>query len=140
MTMMVVDASVAAKWYFPESHVAEARGLLSARLELWSPDLIWCEVANIVWKRVRRGDIQPDEATDILAEFLKTPIKGVAAKSLVASALEIAVATDRTVYDGTYLALAVDLNCQLITADDRLVNALKKSPFAQYVLHISDVK
>ena len=38
--------------------------------------------------------------------------------------LEIAVDFDRTFYDSTYVALAVATGTELITADERLVNAL----------------
>jgi predicted nucleic acid-binding protein len=43
---------------------------------------------------------------------------------LLPEALTIAVAFGRTVYDSLYLALANTLKCEVITADERLVNAL----------------
>jgi len=38
------------------------------------------------------------------------------------------LATDRTVYDAMYLALAIRLKTRLITADRRLANAIRAIP------------
>jgi predicted nucleic acid-binding protein len=56
---------------------------------------------------------------------------------LVAAALEIAVAYERTVYDALYLALAVARDCTFITADDRLARALRRGPLARHVRALS---
>ena len=62
MTTLVLDASVAAKWFLPsagESLTDEASALLKSyargRLRLLVPDLFWIEFANILWKSVRQG-------------------------------------------------------------------------------------
>lgn len=43
---------------------------------------------------------------------------------LLGQAFQIAVACDRSFYDSLYIALAVDTKTELITADERMVNAL----------------
>ena len=43
---------------------------------------------------------------------------------LVDQAFQIATDYGRTVYDSLYVALAVQMNAQLITADERLANSL----------------
>jgi predicted nucleic acid-binding protein len=48
----------------------------------------------------------------------------VSSRPLLRSAVAIALAFNRSVYDSTYVALAVESNVPLITADERLVNAL----------------
>jgi predicted nucleic acid-binding protein len=62
MSLFVMDASVAAKWFLPPSGEplsAEARNLLSTyadgRVRFAVPDLFWAECANILWKAVRQG-------------------------------------------------------------------------------------
>ena len=59
MTDCVIDASVAIKWYVPEEDQAPAMKLLalaeSGDMEFHIPDLMYCEVGNILWKKVRLG-------------------------------------------------------------------------------------
>ena len=140
MTPLVVDASVVAKWFFPEEHSAASRRLLSRRRKLLAPDLIWSEVGNIAWKRVRRGEMTRDEASQFMGDLIRLPLNVVPTQSLVAPALELAMTTDRTVYDCLYLALAIAHKCRLVTADKRFVNALSATPFATHVRHVSKLR
>jgi predicted nucleic acid-binding protein len=140
MTMLVLDASVVAKWFFPEEHSSESRRLLAGRNTLVVPELIWSEVGNIAWKRVRLGEITPDEAMQLVADLIRMPLEAVPTQGLLPPALELAVATDRTVYDCMYLALAIDRKCRLVTADERFVNALSLTPFAKHVRHVTKLR
>jgi len=45
-------------------------------------------------------------------------------RAVLPEALKIASEFERSVYDSTYIALAVATGSELITADERLVNAL----------------
>jgi predicted nucleic acid-binding protein len=45
-------------------------------------------------------------------------------EELLPDALEIAFAYDRSVYDSLYVALAIQFKTEMITADERLANAL----------------
>jgi predicted nucleic acid-binding protein len=139
MTLYVVDASVVAKWFFPEQHTSESRRLLSPRNTLLAPDLIWCELGNIAWKRVRRGEITTDEAGQLVADMVRLPLDVGPTQGLLAPALELAIANDRTVYDCVYLAMAIDRKCRFVTADERLVNALAATAFAKHVRHITKI-
>lgn len=140
MTMLVVDASVVAKWFFPEEHSSESRRLLSPRHTLLAPDLIWSEAGNIAWKRVRRGEMKADEAAEFIADLIRLPLGVVPTQGLLAPALELAIATDRTVYDCMYLAMAIDRKCRLVTADERFVNALAATPFAKHIRHVTKLR
>ena len=51
-------------------------------------------------------------------------------------ALEIALGTGRSVYDGMYLALAIALDCRLVTADERFAHALADGPLGRHVLWV----
>jgi predicted nucleic acid-binding protein len=51
---VVVDASVAIKWYLPEIHSEDALRLIDEERELLVPDLVWSEVGNILWKKWQR--------------------------------------------------------------------------------------
>ncbi|MCD4825003.1 MAG: type II toxin-antitoxin system VapC family toxin [Phycisphaerae bacterium] len=133
MKPVVVDASVAAKWFFPEEHSEAALRLLDGKHRLLGPDLIHSEFGNITWKIHRRGLITADEAAEIVQQFLTLPLEIHGSESLMATAVELAMTTGRTVYDSMYVALAIDQEAIFVTADERLVNALSDGPLARHV-------
>lgn len=137
MNRLVVDASVVIKWYVPEVHSAEAVRLLEEEWVLVAPDLLGAEVANTLWKKVRRGEISERDASDILAAFLASPVEIFPSTPLLPGALDIAMTLGRTVNDSLYLALAVERYAAVITADENLANAVKESPLAGHVQWIA---
>jgi predicted nucleic acid-binding protein len=54
---LIVDASVAAKWYLAESDSDLAQGLFDGTEELIAPDLLLVELANTLLKAWMRGAI-----------------------------------------------------------------------------------
>jgi predicted nucleic acid-binding protein len=136
LSLYVVDANVVAKWFVPEPLSDEAVRLLDDEHELASPDLLWPEVGNVVWKKSRAGQITPQEASRIVAALDTCPLTAFPSRLVLGGALEIALGTGRSVYDSVYLALAVALECPLATADERLANALLGSPLARHVAWI----
>ncbi|ETW98353.1 type II toxin-antitoxin system VapC family toxin [Candidatus Entotheonella palauensis] len=54
-------------------------------------------------------------------------------------ALEIALDTGRTVYDSCYLALAMLMESSLVTADQRLFNALGQTEYALHLVWAEDL-
>jgi predicted nucleic acid-binding protein len=135
----VVDASVALKWYLPEIHADLALDLLKGNQLLAVPDLLYAEVGNILWKRVRRGDITEEDATEIFQDMGSLPLIWHPLWPLSVVALEIACRTGRTFYDSLYLALAVQENVPVVTADRRLYNALQGGTMAAFILWIEDL-
>jgi predicted nucleic acid-binding protein len=125
----VVDGSVAAKWYFAESGHEAADRILAAGIagerELVAPDLIVPEFANVLWKRVRRRECSRAAAAEILVLWDTDCPRLVASSDLAAQAFELANALDLSVYDCLYLALAVELEAALATADRRLARAAR---------------
>ena len=131
MTTFVVDASVAAKWVVPEiiePLAAQADRLLGAyaggTVHIFVPDLFWLEIGNFLWKAARRGEIAAEVAQRGLEAMLNRGFPTVPTRSLLPEALKIALDFNRTVYDSAYVALAVATRSELITADERLANAL----------------
>jgi predicted nucleic acid-binding protein len=86
LTTVVVDASVAAKWFLPSS--------------------------------------TEDIAQSAIAELTQQGVRAVSTAILVEDALRLAFENQRTVYDTLYVALALNLPAELVTADERLANAL----------------
>jgi predicted nucleic acid-binding protein len=133
LTLYVVDANVVAKWFVPERLSEEAVRLLDDKHELASPDLMWPEIGNVLWKKSRAGELTGHEAGRIVQALDRFPITVFPSRLVLEGALEIALGTGRSVYDSVYVALAVALECRLVTADERLVNALSGGPLAPHV-------
>ena len=66
--MIVVDASVIVKWFVPEVHSAAARKWLDASHDYIAPDLMFPEVGNTLWKKVREGELAPEDAQRLAFE------------------------------------------------------------------------
>ena len=140
MKTCVLDASVVAAAFFQEDHADRAHRLLVGGHVLHAPDLIYAELANVIWKRHNRGEIGPDEAGRLLADFRSLPLQITPCSDLVEAALELALRTGRSVYDCLYLALAVKTRSVLLSADKRLVNALAGTPLAKHIAWIGSAR
>jgi predicted nucleic acid-binding protein len=131
VTTCVVDACVAAKWLLPaasEALLDQANRLIERHVRrellLLAPDLIESEIGNILWKAVRRNRVRPADATNSLRRFTELGIQTIPTSGLLDRSLQIAIDSDRSFYDSLYVALALATETELITADERLVNAL----------------
>ena len=100
MTRVVVDASVAVKWFLPEELATEARRLLALEYDLLAPDLLWAELGNVLWKKHRRGEFDRVTAARLLGDFSRVPIEFHAAEPWTEAALDLAIRHGVTVYDG----------------------------------------
>jgi len=133
MSRTVVDASVLIKLYINEAGSRRAATAIKKAEALFSPDLLWAETGNILWKYVRRGELEAEAAEAMLTDMIQMPIQITATQDVITQALQIATQTDRTVYDSVYLATAVQTKAVLLTADERLVNALAQTPWSKFV-------
>ncbi len=139
MRPIILDASVAAKWFTTESGGKEAVELMRSGLDLYAPDFFLIEMDNLFSKWVRRGDmsrLEAEEARDILAA---QPIFFFENAELRSHAWEIATMTGRAMYDCLYVALAVALAGVMVTADARLAKGLTTTPFEKYVCVVERV-
>jgi len=135
LSRFVVDASVAVKWYLPEIHADAAARWLARDAAFLAPDLIYAEFGNVLWKRVRSKELARSEARDIARAFRLVPVEVLPCEALLTPALEIACVLGRSLYDCLYLALALDRQCDLITADEEFFLAVHQAfPFVQLLV------
>lgn len=131
MTGIVVDASVAVKWCLPsvrQELAAEAEELLASsrreEVRFLVPDLFWIELANALWKALRRNEISSSHAASAMSFMRDLGIATLHSMDIVPLALDLATIRGRTVYDSVYVALAMQSQSNLITADERIADAL----------------
>ena len=131
MSALVLDASVAVKWMIPSSKetlTGESLQLLKRHVDgeinFIVPDVFWAEVGNVLWKGVRQRRWPQALAEGAASDIRDRDFFTVSSLTLLPEALRIAFVHDRSVYDCLYVALAVQFKTEVITADERLANAL----------------
>lgn len=137
--MIVVDASVAVKWYVQENYTTEAERLLDGSFDLRAPELMLPEFGNIIWKKFQRGDLTGSEADQIINAFGKQAITFHSHQSLLKASFTGAQLSGQTVYDWSYLALAVSLSCEFVTADERFYKALETTSLKKHLIWIGNL-
>lgn len=126
MSGFVVDASVAVKWLVDEQDSEQAVKLLDGDLTLAAPDLIYAEVANALWAIARRGNIGAADVRDALDVLSDAPLMVPSStKQLMPAAARLVGDLDRPVYDCMYLALAIQEQRPVVTADRRFCNVVR---------------
>lgn len=131
--ILIVDASVALKWFIPEPDSAQAFALLAEGAEIIAPDLILVETSNALWKRRRLGHLTPDQyhaAVKMLPGKFDALLPHT---GLIVEAARIAFDLDHPVYDCLYLALAEREDGVLVTADARLAERVKRTAWRRRV-------
>lgn len=138
MTGYVVDASIVVKWLVAEEWSDESSRLLDEGATLIAPALVFAEASNALWAMHRRGDLTRDdlaEAVDVLkAAPLAVPVS---MRRLAASALRLAVDLGHPAYDCYYLALAMQEQYPVITADTRFFDRVHEHPYlSDRIVHV----
>ena len=139
MSLYVVDACVAVKWYLPEDETVSALQVVNGLNELHVPDFFLIETDNILCKHVRRGLIRAEQANAFRRLLRDVPMRIHAVLEFQDEAFDLAVRTGRSIYDCLYLALAVRLGGQMVTADRRLYDSLADGPFGQYLAWVGNI-
>ena len=127
MKTIVVDASVVIKWLFDEDGSQTALALRKGH-RLVAPDLLIAECANILWKKVRCGELSDKEA-DLAARLLeRSDVDLFPMRGLMRSTIEKAARLSHPEYDCFYLTLAVENTWTYVTADESFVRKVRQQP------------
>jgi predicted nucleic acid-binding protein len=123
----VLDSNVAVKWVRTEALSDKAQLLRDDFKnnvhELLSPDIFPAEVIHALTRAERQNRISPPEGGKLFADIMSTPPRFFSYQPLIPRAYVIASQAKIGVYDCLYVALSEQENCQLVTADDRLIKA-----------------
>ena len=129
--MIVVDASVAVKWFVSEPGTAEAEMLLLSDEERAAPEHLVAEVGQALLRHHFAGAITFDHcraAVERIGQLLRL----FPTASLAADALDIAARARCSVYDALYVAAAERWDARVVTADARLVAQLAGSDWRDH--------
>lgn len=119
MAAYVLDASVLAALYVDDPATEQSEAAL-ARVEgdeLHAPDFVMLEVANVLWKRVRREELHAQDAMAAITDLSAASIQYHPIAGLIAQSLALALAHGFTAYDATYVALATRVGGIVLTND-----------------------
>jgi predicted nucleic acid-binding protein len=141
MSVLVIDASVAVKWYLEEPLSDEASALLAAPHELHAPELLLLEADSVLRRRMRQRRIDIFHADQSRASLRLLPIRWHPIdRTLIDLSWDVTGRTAVSAFDGLYLALAELLNARVVTADLKLLESVKGGPLARNVAHLKDVR
>lgn len=139
--MLVIDTSIAVKWVIAPSgnDLEEDSGEALALLPhgLIAPDLMLTEFANALWKKVRRNEIDRDQATESLKIF-PTLVNFLPSRKFANDALRLSLELDHPVYDCVFLAVAELNRLQLVSADRKFVNRCAENGKSAFVTYLGD--
>lgn len=131
---LVLDTSVALKFYLPEEGHEETVGLLEAAeadaVELLAPGTILPEGYNAIAQQLRRSWLDEEDAEGAWENLLGAPVYTYAVEDLIEGAAKIAKETGVIVYDALFLTLAEDAQTVMVTADGKLLKALEGTRYA----------
>lgn len=118
---MVVDASVAVKWFSREHGGVRARSFLrrhiAGTVHLIAPDLLIYEVGNAL---VRGKQLSARSVRDALAILQQSGVEMVPlTEAMIARAAEWCEAKRLTFYDAAYLAVAAEFSIPLLSANPK---------------------
>ena len=120
MPAKVVDASVLAAWCFREPRTSEALVLLQDS-DIYAPSLLAFELASIARKKTMAHPENLNVLSDALETALALPIHWSNVDH--GAVLRLALDSNLTAYDASYLYLAQALGAPLATFDQQLSRA-----------------
>jgi predicted nucleic acid-binding protein len=140
MKFVVLDASVATKWYVKENDSDRAQQLIDRGLLFLVPDIFFAEVANAIRKQHREdGQLDAESVRLAVDDLLVVGIEPVSSTILLSRAVEIALAIGHSTYDCLYVALAERWNLDFVTADSRFRRKLSGSPWERRAILLAEV-
>lgn len=139
MSRYVIDASFAIKWVLPEKGSDKALSILDELQRFFIPDLFLIESDSIITKKVRRKELDISDAPDLRRMVRKFPYISIPYKDISKFSFELSSTFFISHYDACYLAVTIEYNGILYTADLRMYNGLQSTPFSNYVKSIEEL-
>ena len=142
MKRMVIDASVVLKWYLTDEELGGKaidllRAYVSNELAIHAPALLEYELMNGLMIAQKRGRIKEEKILSAIEGFENLGINLRSLSHLYPRVIHFCRTYNRSVYDASYMALALDEGIPLITADKGLFNSTRNDP--KWVKWLGDI-
>lgn len=126
--MIIVDTSVAVKWFFTEADSPSALALLEEDV-LGAPDLLLYEFSNVL---ATNKVLTETDAQDLLKILYRFKLQFfVLPETAQLRVIALCKRYGITAYDASFIALAEILNTDFITADQKLVRRVPDLPYVR---------
>jgi len=131
--VIIIDASVAVKWFVPEPGSGEAEALIDADNARAAPKHLAVEVAQALLRHYRAGGVTRTHIDKSLRTLRKV-VRDLPTPWLLDDAVEISAACRCSVYDALYVAAADRWDCRVVTADAKLKGKVEGSKWSGRIL------
>ena len=126
----VIDTSALIRLFIPDGPALPEAELALSRAStggdtLLAPDLILVEIANVLLRKLRRGELSDQEHDELLPLMLKLPLRIVEHSTLILQASALARNHKLSAYDAIFLALAQHHGVRLLTCEDGLAKVAR---------------
>jgi predicted nucleic acid-binding protein len=138
MKRLVIDASVALKWWLlDEEHGDRALEILESQasesISLHAPALLEFEVANGLAIAKRLARVGDEDAITAMEGFVNIGIALHPISHLFDKVFDYCDRYNLSAYDAAYVALAGEMKTRLVTADKKLFNSTRKLKFVKWI-------
>lgn len=141
MTPLIIDASVAVKWLAEEVGHAQAVHLLRHGASLFrAPSCLVAEVVNASLHKGWRGEVGEDTVRDAKTFLFDAIPQFDPDVTLIDNAIPMAQELKHSLYDCLYLASAAEAVGFVVTADRKLVEKVRGTPYALHVRALADAE
>lgn len=130
----VLDASVLIQTIVREKYTDTALKLVGMLKEIYMPPLVFYEIGNALVMLAHKNFITKEDAVRKFKSVKSIPTISIREVTLT-RAIDMAIELKITLYDASYLALALEVEAPLITADRKLYEKGKK---VAKVIHASE--
>lgn len=131
----ILDASVMIQTLVNEKYTDIALNLVSILKTIYLPSLTFYEIGNTLVILIQKNFITKEDAKTRFDHISSIPTLNIREIPFI-QAIDIALDLKITLYDASYLALALEVDAPLITADNELY---EKGKTIAKVIHTSEI-
>jgi predicted nucleic acid-binding protein len=135
---LVIDASVAVKWFVSEEASDKADEVSASDHTLLAPRLIMTEVADALARKAMQKLITPLEAAEYVRTLPQFFTGLIDVEDLIEPALQNACSYMHPIYDFVYLEAARRRNTRMLTADQKFLARVEDTNLAKFVISLSE--